>query len=100
MNEARNELTLAELNLQLGQNSKSCLGKIEVCTTSKPVATNQPSSVPTNSKPPIVPLKTITQNSTDDFLYTSPKFKSVIPITNQNKIRSHHLPEIRIIFQT
>ena len=30
MNEARNELKLAELNLQLGKNSKSCLGKIEV----------------------------------------------------------------------
>ena len=32
-----------------------------------------------------MPLKTTTQNNIDDFLYTSPKFKTVIPITNQNK---------------
>ena len=59
--------------------------KIEAYTKTKPVSANQSSSVPTNSKPPIVPLKTTTQKNIGDFMCTSPKFKTVIPITNQNK---------------
>ena len=83
--EANNKLKLAELNLQLEQNSINHFEKIEFCTKSKPVAENQLSSVPANSKPPIVSLKTTTENNIDDFPYTSPKFKTVISITNQNK---------------
>ena len=83
--EANNKLKLAELNLQLEQNSINHFEKIEFCTKSKPVAENQLSSVPVNSKPPIVSSKTTTQNNIDDFPYTSPKFKTVIFITNQNK---------------
>ena len=83
--EANNKLKLAELNLQLEQNSINHFEKIEFCTKSKPVAENQLSSVPANSKPPIVSSKTTTQNNIDDFPYTSPKFKTVIFITNQNK---------------
>ena len=104
--EARNKLKLAELDLQLGQNSINRLEKIEVYTKTKPVAANQPSSVPTNSKPPIVPLKTTTQNNIDNFPYTSPKFK-IIPITNQNKQSSFTRdsndisnPDLETIIQT
>ena len=80
--------------------------KIEVYTKSKPVAANQPSSFPTNSKPPIVSLETITQNNIDDFLYTSPELKTVIPIANQNKQSSFTRdlnisnPDIETIIQT
>ena len=59
--------------------------KIEAYTKTKLVSANQSSSVPTYLKPPIVPLKTTTQKNIDDFLCTSPKFNTVIPITNQNK---------------
>ena len=83
--EARNKLKLAELDLQLGQNSTDCLKKIEVYTKTKPVAANEPSSVPTYSKLPIAPLKTTIQKTLDDFLYTTPKSKTVISITDQNK---------------
>ena len=76
--EARNKLKLAKLDLQLGQNSINRLEKLEVYTTGKSVGANQPSSVPTDSKPPVVLLKTTTQNNIDDFLYTSPKYKTVI----------------------
>ena len=62
--------------------------KIKVSTKTKPVATDQPSSVSMNSKSPIVPLKTTTQNNIDDFLYTSPIFKTVNPTTKQNKSSS------------
>ena len=51
----------------------------EVYTKSKTVASNQPSRIPTDSAPPIIPLKTFNQNN------TSPKFKTTIPITSQNK---------------
>ena len=59
--------------------------KIEVYSKSKPVASNQPSSFPNNSKPPMVSLKVTTQNNIDDFPYTSPTFKTVISITSQKK---------------
>ena len=105
--EARNKLKLAELDLQLGQSLINRLQKIAVYTKTKPVAAIQSSSVPTNSKPPIVPLKTSTQNNIDDFPYTSPKFKTVIPITNQNKQSSFTRdsnnisnPDIETITQT
>ena len=81
--------------------------KIEVDTTSKPAAADQPSSVPTNSKPPIAPLKKPTQNNKDDFSYISTKFKPVISIKNQNKQSSFtpdsnnvSNPDIEIINQT
>ena len=62
--EARNELKLDELDLQLGQNSINRLEKVEVYTKMKPVSANQPSSILINSKPPTVPLKTTTQKKT------------------------------------
>ena len=61
------KLNLAELDLQLGQNSINRLKKIEVYTKTKLVVANQPSSVPINLKPPIVPLKTTTQSNIDYF---------------------------------
>ena len=79
------KLKLAELEFQLGQNSINRLEKVEVYTKTKPVSANQPSNVPTNSKPPIVLLKTTTPKNIDDFPYTSSKFKTVIPIANQNE---------------
>ena len=82
--EAKIKLKPAELDLQLGKNSINRLEKIRVYTTTKQVTENQPSSVPTNSKPPTVPLKITTQNNVDDFPYTSPKFNLVIFITNRN----------------
>ena len=80
--EARNRLKLAEVDLELGKNSINRFQKIEVYKKTKPIEANPPISVPTNSKPPIVPLKTTTQNNIDDFPYTSSKFKAIISITN------------------
>ena len=51
-------------------------------------------------------LETITQNNIDDFRYTSPEFKTVIPIANQNKQSSFTRdlnisnPDIETIIQT
>ena len=86
--EARHKLKLAELDLQLGQNSINRFKKIEVYTKTKPVAANKPSSIPTYSKLPTVPLKTPIQNTLHNFLYTAPKSKKVISIPNQNKLSS------------
>ena len=54
-----------------------------------------------------MPLKITTWRNIDDFLYTSPKFKTVIPITNQNKQPSFTWdsngisnPDIETIIQT
>ena len=81
--------------------------KIEVYTKTKQVPANQPSSDPTNPKPPIIPLKTTPQNNIDDFPYTSPKFKTAMPITNQNNQLSFTWdsdnisnPDIETIIQT
>ena len=59
--------------------------KTKVSNKTKPIAADQPSSVSMNSKSPIMSLKTTTENNIDDFLYTSPIFKTVISTTNQNK---------------
>ena len=48
--EVRKKLKQAELYLQLEQNTKNCLEKIEFYIKNKAVALNQPSSVPTNLK--------------------------------------------------
>ena len=60
------------------------LGEIKVYTKSKPALSNRPSSVPINSKLPIVPLKTVThKKKIVDFRYTTPEFITML-ITNQN----------------
>ena len=67
--EARHKLKLAEPDLQLGQNSINRFKKIEVYTKTKPVAANKPSSIPTYSKLPTVPLKTPIQTKTPYIIF-------------------------------